>query len=195
MVHHHKASQSQLNQTKEQPFVLPKQVEETTFSDIAQGVGSGLVRGLVVEPTKTVFNLMGDSERADSVEKSYNNFQEYTGLTPESEGGKVAERFSGFLGAFLGLGKVAKVFKVAQKPLKIGERSTVARRVEQEGRTSIRGGAAEFLSSPDNAVTLSDSFDALPDALKLDNEIKVNSIDEAKRRISNKLKLGAGVKE
>ena len=185
------ALQGQLNQTKEQPFVLPKQVEETTFSDIAQGVGSGLARGLVVEPTKTVFNLMGDSERADKVEKSYNKFQEYTGLTPESGGGKIAERLSGFLGSFLGLGKVAKVFKVAQKPLKIGERSTVARRVEQAGRTSIRGGAAEFLSSPDNAVTLSDSFDALPDALKTDNEIKVNSIDEAKRRIANKLKLGA----
>ena len=169
----------------------PQKVEETTFGDIAQGVGSGLARGLVVEPTKTVFNLMGDSERADKVEKSYNKFQEYTGLTPESGGGKIAERLSGFLGSFLGLGKVAKVFKVAQKPLKIGQRSTVARRVEQAGRTSIRGGAAEFLSSPDNAVTLSDSFDALPDALKTDNEIKVNSIDEAKRRISNKLKLGA----
>tara|TARA_R100001015_G_C4634196_1_gene200260 strand:- start:264 stop:4421 length:4158 start_codon:yes stop_codon:yes gene_type:complete len=190
------AIQEQLNKTKTdvietKSLETPKQVEETTFSDVAQGVGSGLVRGLVVEPTKTVFNLMGNSERADKVEKSFNKFQEYSGLTPESGGGKIAERLSGFLGSFLGLGKVAKVFKIAQKPLKLGEKATVARRVQQAGRTSVRGGASEFLSSPDNAVTLSDSFDALPDALKTDNEIKVNSIDEAKRRISNKLKLGA----
>ena len=169
----------------------PKKVEETTFGDIAQGAGSGIVRGLVVEPTKTVLNLMGDSERADSVEKSFNKFQEYTGLTPESGGGKIAERLSGFLGSFLGLGKFAKALKIAQKPLKLGEKATVARRVSQAGRTSVRGGAAEFLSSPDNAATLADSFDALPDALKTDNEIKVNSRDEAKRRIANKLKLGA----
>ena len=187
------ALKNQINQetTTEEPFVPPPQTEETTFSDIAQGAGSGLLRGLAIEPTKTVFNLMGDSERADKVEKSFNKFQEYTGLTPESGGGKIAERLSGFLGSFLGLGKVAKVFKIAQKPLKLGEKATVARRVEQAGRTSIRGGAAEFLSSPDNAVTLSDSFDALPDILKTDNEIKVNSVDEAKRRITNKLKLGA----
>ena len=187
------ALKNQINQetATEKPFVPPPQTEETTFSDIAQGAGSGLLRGLAIEPTKTVFNLMGDSERADKVEKSFNKFQEYTGLTPESGGGKIAERLSGFLGSFLGLGKVAKVFKIAQKPLKLGEKATVARRVEQAGRTSIRGGAAEFLSSPDNAVTLSDSFDALPDILKTDNEIKVNSVDEAKRRITNKLKLGA----
>ena len=97
------AVKNQINQetTKEEPFVPPPQIEETTFSDIAQGVGSGLVRGLVVEPTKTVFNLMGNSERADKVEKSFNKFQEYTGLTPESGGGQIAERLSGFLGSFL----------------------------------------------------------------------------------------------
>ena len=165
----------------------PQKVEETTFGDISQGIGSGIIRGAFIEPTKTVLNLMGDSERADSVEKSYNSFQEYTGLTPESEGGKIAERLSGFLGAFLGLGKVSRFFGVAQKPLKIGQRSTIARRVEQAGRTSIRGGAAEFLSSPDNAVTLSDSFDALPDALKTDNEIKNNIMKECLEFDTNQL--------
>ena len=39
-------------------------------------------------------------------------------------------------------------------------------------------------------MTLSDSFDALPDALKTDNEVKIDSRDEAKRRLANKLKLG-----
>lgn len=190
------AIQAELNKqktdvTEEKPFVPPPQVEETTFGDIAQGAGSGLVRGLVVEPTKTVLNLMGDSERADSVEKSYNKFQDYTGLTPESGGGKIAERLSGFLGSFLGLNKVFKFIGLGQKALKLGERATVGRRISQAGSTSVRGGAAEFLSSPDNAATLADSFDALPDALKTDNEIKVNSRDEAKRRIANKLKLGA----
>ena len=39
-------------------------------------------------------------------------------------------------------------------------------------------------------MTLSDSFDAMPDALKTDNEVKIDSRDEAKRRLANKLKLG-----
>lgn len=179
------------NEVVEEKKELPVEVEETTFGDIAQGVGSGLIRGLAVEPAKTGLNLMGDSKGADSLEKAYNNFQDYTGLRPDSGGGEIAERLSGFLGAFIGLGKVSRVLGIAQKPLAIGQKAGLTRRVTQAARTSVRGGAAEFLSSPDNAVTLADSFDALPEALRTDNEVMVNSRDEAKRRISNKLKLGA----
>lgn len=179
------------NEVVEEKKELPVEVEETTFGDIAQSIGSGLIRGLAVEPAKTGLNLMGDSKGADSIEKAFNNFQDYTGLRPDSGGGEIAERLSGFLGAFIGLGKVSRVLGIAQKPLAIGQKAGLTRRVTQAARTSVRGGAAEFLSSPDNAVTLADSFDALPEALKTDNEVMVNSRDEAKRRISNKLKLGA----
>lgn len=184
-------NQAIIDSILKKPQELPNEVEETTFGDVAQGVGSGLIRGIAIEPTKTVLNLMGESGKSDSVEKAYNNFQQYTGLTPDSDGGKIAERLSGFLGAFIGLGKVSRFLGIAQKPLGLGKKAGVTRRVTQAARTSVRGGAAEFLSSPDNAVTLADSFDALPEELRTDNEVKVNSRDEAKRRIANKLKLGA----
>jgi len=178
----------------------PPQTEESTFSDIAQGVFSGIIRGGAVEPAKTGLTLLqakfGGPDQAKELEKTYQKFQEYTGLTPDKTGGQVAERITGFLTSYLTLGKVLKGTKslmgIKAPPPSIGafRKLSPVQRVAQAGKTSFRGGAAEFLSAPDGALTLSDSFDALPDGLKTDNEVKIDSRDEAKRRLANKLKLG-----
>ena len=178
----------------------PPQTEESTFADIAQGVFSGIIRGGAVEPAKTGLTLLqakfGGPDQAKELEKTYQKFQEYTGLKPDKTGGEVSERITGFLTSYLTLGKVLKGAKslmgIKAPPPSIGafRKLSPTQRVIQAGKTSFRGGAAEFLSSPDGAMTLSDSFDALPDALKTDNEVKIDSRDEAKRRLANKLKLG-----
>lgn len=178
----------------------PPQTEESVFSDVAQGVFSGILRGGVVEPAKTGLTLLqakfGGPDQAKELEKTYQKFQEYTGLQPDQTGGKVAERLTGFLTSYLTLGKVLKGAKslvgIKAPPPSIGafRKLSPTQRVIQAGKTSFRGGAAEFLSAPDGSLTLSDSFDALPDGLKTDNEVKIDSRDEAKRRLSNKLKLG-----
>ena len=178
----------------------PPQTEESTFSDIAQGFFSGILRGGAVEPAKTGLTLLqskfGGPDQAKELEKTYQKFQEYTGLQPDKTGGQITERITGFLTSYLTLGKVLKGAKslmgIKAPPPSIGafRKLSPTQRVIQAGKTSFRGGAAEFLSAPDGAMTLSDSFDALPDALKTDNEVKIDSRDEAKRRLVNKLKLG-----
>ena len=178
----------------------PPQTEESTFSDIGQGFFSGILRGGAVEPAKTGLTLLqskfGGPDQAKELEKTYQKFQEYTGLQPDKTGGQITERITGFLTSYLTLGKVLKGAKslmgIKAPPPSIGafRKLSPTQRVIQAGKTSFRGGAAEFLSAPDGAMTLSDSFDALPDALKTDNEVKIDSRDEAKRRLVNKLKLG-----
>ena len=180
-------------------YDLPEEVQETTAGDIAQGIGSGLIRGIIIEPTKTVadvagyFGAEGTDEFRNRLERAYNMFQKDVGLEVDSEGGRIAERLSGFLGAFVGLGKFAKFLPkgLKQQPLALGQKAGVGRRVSQAVRTSVRGGAAEFLSAPDGSPTLADSFDALPDELKTDNEVKIMPREDIKRRLGNKLKLGA----
>ena len=137
----------------------PPQTEESTFADIAQGVFSGIIRGGAVEPAKTGLTLLqakfGGPDQAKELEKTYQKFQEYTGLKPDKTGGEVSERITGFLTSYLTLGKVLKGAKslmgIKAPPPSIGafRKLSPTQRVIQAGKPSFRGGAAEFLSSPD----------------------------------------------
>ena len=65
-----------------------------------------------VEPAKTGLTLLqakfGGPDQAKELEKTYQKFQEYTGLKPDKTGGEVSERITGFLTSYLTLGKVLK---------------------------------------------------------------------------------------
>jgi hypothetical protein len=168
--------------------------EGTTAQDIAEGAFSGIARGLIVEPAKLGLTglqaLFGGEDQSAKLEKSYTDFAKNFGIDPQSGGGKMAERVTGTLAAYIGLGKFTKLAG-AKKALDFSAKApSITQRVKQAAGTSLRFGFAEVIAAPDNTATLADAFDALPEGLRTDNEVKLDSKEDAQRRLLNKFKLG-----
>ena len=167
--------------------------EGTTAQDIAEGAFSGIARGLVIEPAKLGLTglqaLFGGEDQSAKLEKSYTDFAKNFGIDPQSGGGKMAERVTGTLAAYIGLGKFTKLAG-AKKALDFSAKApNITQRVKQAAGTSLRFGFAEVIAAPDNTATLADAFDALPEGLRTDNEVKLDSKEDAQRRLLNKFKL------
>ena len=188
----------------------------STFGDIAQGVGSGII-GLpqgIAETVTAGFDYIYDTDTTKEVTGFAEGTREFLGLTPEGTAGKVAEGITTFGTALIpvigfvnrassvarGVNTIpatSSFFKAAEKFGRsgagknlLGAKTAFGARTKQALVTSFAGGAAEALVSPDGTGTLADAFDILPDSLRTDRREGLRGRDRAAQILSNKLKIG-----
>ncbi|MCW3976543.1 MAG: hypothetical protein NWE77_01270 [Candidatus Bathyarchaeota archaeon] len=189
----------------------------STTSDIAQGVGAGLVGAVqgIAETGAMAADIIFDTDTSRSVSQGFDSAKEYLGLTPETAAGQTAETLTTFGAALIPVvgwvgrassvargvsgaskakgvfGKSAEAFGKSKtgKALLASDNNIVAR-TKLAATTSLAGGAAEMLVAPDGTHTLADSFDILPDALETESDSGLQGRDEAYRRLRNKLRMG-----
>ena len=188
----------------------------STTSDIAQGIGAGLVGAVqgIAETGAAAADVVFDTDTSRSVTKGFESAKEYLGLTPETTAGQTAETLTtfgaalipviGWVGrassaargasAFTGSGKFMKSAETfgkskTGKALLASDNNIVAR-TKLAATTSLAGGAAEMIVAPDGTHTLADSFDVLPEALQTESDSGLQGRDEAYRRLRNKLRMG-----
>jgi|TARA_R100000482_G_scaffold24742_1_gene7430 uncharacterized protein YukE len=195
----------------------PEEEEETsTFSDIAQGVGAGLI-GLpqgIAETGAAIIDSIADTNTSRAVTKGFESAKDFLGFTPETTAGKTAESITTFGAALIPvIGWVGRASSVARGaailPSKsilkagadtfgkskagkalLGSDNTFTARAKLAATTSLTAGAAEMIIAPDGTATLADSFDVLPDALETEVDSGLQGRDEAFRRLRNKLRMG-----
>ena len=208
--------QAQQQQTTA-PAPEQEEQEQGTFTDIAEGVGAGLI-GIpqgIAELGAAGIDLIADTDTSRAVTKTFEDFKEYLGLDPQTGAGKAAEGITNFAGAFIPvvgwLGRAGQVAKAAKAGTDIGRslKATTAlgRKAEQFGSskigqaalgtrprqavtTSLAAGVSDAFVSPDGTRTLSDSFDVLPLLQTEETDTTLSGREEAGRRLINKLKVG-----
>ena len=191
--------------------------EQGTFTDIAEGVGAGLIgvpQG-IAELGAAGIDLVADTDTSRAVTKTFEDFKEYLGLDPQTGAGKAAEGITNFASAFIPvvgfLGRAGQVARAAKAGTDV-ERSLKAttalgRKAEQLGSskigqaalgtrprqavtTSLAAGVSDAFVAPDGTRTLSDSFDVLPLLQTEEADTTLSGREEAGRRLINKLKVG-----
>ena len=188
----------------------------STFGDIAQGVGAGLI-GLpqgIVETVTSGFDYLYDTDSTKEVTEFAEGTKEFLGLTPEGTAGLVAEGLTtfgtalipviGWVGRASSVARGAntipatsKFFKAAEnfgrsnagKNL-LGAKTAFGARTKQALVTSFAGGAAEALVAPDGTGTLADAFGVLPESLRTDRREGLTGREKAAQTLSNKFKIG-----
>lgn len=195
-------------------FSAPKpQPEEEvgTFEDIAKGSASGL---LAIPQGITELGALGidyafDTNTSRDVTQAFETVRDTLGIRPEGTAGEVAESIVNFAGAaipvigFLGrASRVAQGAKVLESSSKLGRAADalgsskagkvfLGSRPRQAITTSAAAGVADVFVSKEGQATISDGFDALPEALNTEDDTGLMGRDEAARRFRNKLRVGA----
>jgi hypothetical protein len=183
----------------------------STFTDIGRGIGAGLVnipQGIAELGAAGVDVALGTNTSRATTE-IFEDVKETLNLLPENTSGKIAEGIItygsaaipvvGWLGRANSVAKGAKVIPgkstFAKTAEKFGQSRTgktlLGNRAKLAGTTALAVGTADILVSPTSMRTLSDSFDALPDFLKTEEDTQLEGPDEAYRRLRNKLRFGA----
>jgi hypothetical protein len=188
-------------------------------TDIGEGIISGgvnLVQGLAELPA-IGFDAAFDTNTANAVSNFFEPIQDFVG--PEGTAGRVAADITTFGATFIPfagwLSRASRAARLAKTgaaapaaiagrgPLSnfmrsadsFGRSSTGQRllstRFGQYGTTALATGAFTALVSPDGRATLSDSFDAFPEALKTEADTGLQGREEALRRVRNRLRQGA----
>jgi hypothetical protein len=190
-----------------------------TATDIGQGIISGgvnFVQGLAELPA-IGFDAAFDTNTASAVSNFFEPIQEF--VAPETTAGRVTADLTTFGAAFIPfagwLSRASRSARLAKAgagaPAAIAGRGPLSNfmrsadsfgrsgtgqrllstRFGQYGTTALATGAFAALVSPDGRATLSDSFDALPDALKTEADTGLQGREEALRRVRNRLRQGA----
>jgi hypothetical protein len=188
-------------------------------TDIGEGIISGgvnFIQGLAELPA-IGFDAAFDTNTASAVSGFFEPIQEF--VAPEGTAGRVAADLTTFGATFIPfagwLSRASRAARLAKTgaaapatiagkgPLSnfmrsadaFGRSSTGQRllstRFGQYGTTALATGAFTALVSPDGRATLSDSFDAFPDALKTEADTGLQGREEALRRVRNRLRQGA----
>jgi len=189
--------------------------DRTMFSDIARGVGAGVVDVPlgISELAAAGIDLAFDTDFSRDVSGFGNSVKEYLGFTPETTAGKAAEAITTFgsvLIPFVGWASRASAVANGAKVLPATSRlkksadafgksdagralfkgdTAFSRRARLAAGTSLGGGAIEMLVAPDGTHTLADAFEVLPDVLQTESDTGLQGRDEAGRRIRNRLRL------
>ena len=111
-------------QTQQQQTTAPapeqEEQEQGTFTDIAEGVGAGLIgvpQG-IAELGAAGIDLVADTDTSRTVTKTFEDFKEYLGLDPQTGAGKAAEGITNFASAFIPvvgfLGRAGQVARAAK---------------------------------------------------------------------------------
>jgi len=181
-----------------------------TMADIGQGIGAGLmnVPQGIAELGALGIDIAFDTNTSQGTTEFFEDAKETLNLTPEGTAGKVAEGITTFGTAFIPIagwlsrantvargGKTlansSKFMKTAEKfgGSAVGKK-LINNRLKLAAGTALGSGMADVLVAPSTFNTLSDSFDALPDFLKTEEDTKLTGSDEAWRRFRNKMRFG-----
>jgi len=200
------------------PDVQEEVEDKSTFQDIGQGIGAGVVnigQG-IAELGAAGLDVTFDTDTSRDVTEFFEDTKDYLNLTPTGTAGKVAEGIVtfgsaaipivGWLGRANSVAKGVKVLPSASRFGKSAEafgksaagKKLLGNRVKLAASTSLATGAADVFLAPTTFNTISDGFDALPDVLKTEEDTGLTGADEGNRRLRNKLRfgvegLGAGV--
>lgn len=197
-----------------QSFIEEEEEEEQstlgTMADIGQGIGAGLMnlpQG-IAELGALGIDIAFDTNTSQGTTEFFEDAKETLNLTPEGTAGKVAEGITTFGTAFIPVAgwlsrantvaKGGKVLANSSKFMKTAEKfggsavgkKLINNRLKLAAGTALGSGMADVLVVPSTFNTLSDSFDALPDFLKTEEDTKLTGSDEAWRRFRNKMRFG-----
>jgi len=184
--------------------------DKNVFQDIGQGLGAGVInigQG-VTELGAAGLDVVFDTDTSRDVTEFFEGTKESLNLTPTGTAGKVAEGLVtfgsvaipivGWLGRANAVAKGAKVIPGASKFAKSAEafgksasgKALLGNRLKLAASTSLATGAADVFVAPTTFNTMSDSFDALPDFLKTEEDTGLTGSEEGARRFRNKFRFG-----
>ena len=197
------------------PTPVQQEVDETpdekgVFQDIGQGLGAGVInigQG-ITELGAAGVDLVFDTDTSRDVTEFFEGTKESLNLTPTGTAGKISEGIVtfgsvaipivGWLGRANAVAKGAKVIPGASKFAKSAEafgksssgKAMLGNRIKLAASTSLATGAADVFVAPTTFNTVSDSFDALPDFLKTEEDTGLTGSEEGARRFRNKFRFG-----
>ena len=202
------------NQLGSNQSVIEEEEEEQstlgTMADIGQGIGAGLmnVPQGIAELAALGIDIAFDTNTSQGTTEFFEDAKETLNLTPEGTAGKVAEGITTFGTAFIPVAgwlsrantvaKGGKTLANSSKFMKTAEKfggsavgkKLINNRLKLATGTALGSGMADVLVAPSTFNTISDSFDALPDFLKTEEDTKLTGSDEAWRRFRNKMRFG-----
>ena len=191
------------------------ETDQTVVGSIGRGVGAGIVniaQGLSelgaagLEATGAI-----DEGSQEATTEAFESFKDATGLRPDRAAGKVAETIATYatpgLGVFSWVSKADKARKALQagtaapkaktiigkSAVKFGEKAPAALTGTRAGRaalTTVGTGVADVFVSPSSMSTLADSWDAMPEFLRTEDEEGLTGKELAGVRLRNKFRLG-----
>jgi hypothetical protein len=192
-----------------------EETDQTILGSIARGAGAGLVsipQG-IAELGAAGIDLAADTELSRNTTAFFEDLKDKLGLTPERTAGRITETLvnygalaipvAGWLGA---ASQAAKAAKLGQAPLQAASRvrqaaydfgrtglggALTGNRVRLAGTTALGTGLADILVDPSTNETLVDTWDALPDILRTEDEAGLMGRELAATRLRNKLRVGA----
>ena len=177
-----------------------KTEHEGVMQEFAEGVGSGVI-GIgqgIGELVGMGIDAMADTNYSSSVTKAANDLRTAAGIDPEGFAGKGAEIVTQFavpgLGAAAAVSKLSKVGKIVDRVRKIGSKGKIApsatgAKFALGAQQVVAAGAADAIVATDGITTIGDFFEGGP--TQTNQEIGLKGREEAYRRFTNKLKLGA----
>jgi len=184
--------------------------DKGVFQDIGQGLGAGVInigQG-ITELGAAGLDVVFDTDTSRDVTEFFEGTKESLNLTPTGTAGKISEGIVtfgsvaipivGWLGRANAVAKGAKVIPGASKFAKSAEafgksasgKAMLGNRIKLAASTSLATGAADVFVAPTTFNTVSDSFDALPDFLKTEEDIGLSGSEEGFRRLRNKFRFG-----
>ena len=185
------------------------------IGDIAQGVGAGftnIAQGLsevAVMPLESAGLV--DEGSQEKVTQFFEDTKDTLGFTPDTTAGKVTETIATYVPTPLVMlsfvSKVAKAAKALQAGTLIPQATSLfgrsaqlfgrtapkaltTTRVGQAALTTVGSGVGDFLVSPSTMGTLADSWDALPEGLRTEDEEGLTGSALQDVRLRNKVRLG-----
>ena len=194
------------------PFTVEEEEDSdrTQAGDIARGIGAGAV-GIVQgigELGAIGIDALLDTDTADATTEFFEGAKTSMGLDPETTAGLAAEGITNFGLAFIPFagwlgraGQVAKGVQAVGRSGRLGRaadafgrsaagKAAVGTRMRLAGTTTLAAGVSDMFVSPEGMGTLADSFDALPDILRTEEDTGLTGRDEAFRRLRNKIRVG-----
>ena len=183
-----------------QPETTPE-TDEGVAQEFFEGIGSGLIaipQG-ILELGASGIDLIADTDYASSVTDAANKLRDAAGIDPEGVIGKGAEVITQFvipgLGAASAASKLSKVGRL-NNALRSGKASalpgkgiTTGERLALGAQQVAAAGLADAVVATDGTTTIADFFEGGP--TQTDQEIGLSGREEALRRLTNKLKIGA----
>ena len=195
------------------PIPAEEESDQTVLGSVARGVGAGLVSAVQgigelgamgLEATGAV-----DEGSQEATTKFFQDSKEFLGFTPERTAGRVIEQVVNYGSAAIPvLGWVSKAGRASaavkagtalpaartwfgRSAVTFGKKSSLpATRTGRAALTTAGTGVADFFVSPSTNSTLADSWDAMPEQLRTEDEEGLTGTALAAVRIRNKFRLG-----
>ncbi len=194
---------------------MDEESDQTVIGSIARGAGAGIVnigQGLTELGAAGLASadLIEDGAQ-QKVTETFEGVKDSLGLVPERSAGKVAEVITTYatpgLGVFSLVSKADKARKALQSGTAIpAARTWFGKAAQSFGRTAPKAltqtragraalttagtGIADVLVSPSTMTTLADSWDAMPDLMRTEDEFGLTGKELAAVRLRNKFRLG-----